>query len=347
MTGDVIKIQVKGGVSWRRGNGYAVPVEQHASTWSDGNVPVFCVVYDPETGGLYWANATRQLRRSLGKGENLPFIGITANARLDSESVGEFAAEARKYAGRYRGVQAIRNRLGEMAGVEFDSNDIVQHFVNDVGESLVFWQRVGDPGATLLHSDLGWEEEYITPEMLDFGVLGGGSFGGESSTSESSARLIGSPVVGDVILSFAEALWLVSCFSSTRWAREYGGDDVLESESEEHGCVDADLADEYIIEQVLDRLEVEPGLLDASIEEMRRSSNIVPDMLDGLGELESDPKIVREARSIDRETIHEVSFEAVRLLILYLIDRVLIGGPSLPLDQQIRIVWRIPEGGAR
>ncbi|QFQ99003.1 hypothetical protein F9278_25835 [Streptomyces phaeolivaceus] len=28
---------------------------------------------------------------------------------------------------------------------------------------------------------------------------------------------------------------------------------------------------------------------------------------------------------------------------IYLIHRVYVGGPSLPLDEQVRIVWRIPE----
>jgi hypothetical protein len=46
----------------RRGNGYAVRVDQHGDTWANGNIPVYCVVYDPDTKRLHWANATQQLR---------------------------------------------------------------------------------------------------------------------------------------------------------------------------------------------------------------------------------------------------------------------------------------------
>lgn len=44
VTSDEIKVQVKGGEKWRRGNGYAVPVDQHGDAWAEGNVPVYVVV---------------------------------------------------------------------------------------------------------------------------------------------------------------------------------------------------------------------------------------------------------------------------------------------------------------
>ncbi|MFI1382923.1 DUF4365 domain-containing protein [Embleya sp. NPDC020886] len=64
MTSDVIRVQVKGGDKWRRANGYAIPVSHHGDTWANGNIPVYCVVYDPDSKKLFWANATQQLRRS-------------------------------------------------------------------------------------------------------------------------------------------------------------------------------------------------------------------------------------------------------------------------------------------
>jgi hypothetical protein len=39
----------------------------------------------------------------------------------------------------------------------------------------------------------------------------------------------------------------------------------------------------------------------------------------------------------------DIEPEAFRLAILYLIHCIYVGGPSLPLDEQVRIVWRIPE----
>jgi hypothetical protein len=86
ITSDTIKVQVKGGESWRRGNGYAVPVDQHSDTWADGNIPVYCVVYDPDTKRLHWANATQQLRR-LGPLNPPRFIGVSPNAVLNDTTM--------------------------------------------------------------------------------------------------------------------------------------------------------------------------------------------------------------------------------------------------------------------
>jgi Domain of unknown function (DUF4365) len=61
---DTIKIQVKGGKKWRRANGYAVSIGRHAQTWTNGNIPVYIVVQDPDTMRLHWSNATQQLRRA-------------------------------------------------------------------------------------------------------------------------------------------------------------------------------------------------------------------------------------------------------------------------------------------
>ncbi|MGV9288102.1 DUF4365 domain-containing protein [Streptomyces sp. NPDC003719] len=52
ITSDTIQVQVKGGGSRRRGNGHAVPVDHHSDTWADGNIPVHCAVYDPDTTKL-------------------------------------------------------------------------------------------------------------------------------------------------------------------------------------------------------------------------------------------------------------------------------------------------------
>ncbi|MFJ8442510.1 DUF4365 domain-containing protein [Kitasatospora griseola] len=104
VTSDVIRIQVKGGDKWRRANGYAVPVSHHGDTWADGNIPVYCVVYDPD------------------------------NKRLFDTTMESFVAQARRYVGRYRGRQAVLTHLGEMSGVEFDPADHVLHFVNGYDE---------------------------------------------------------------------------------------------------------------------------------------------------------------------------------------------------------------------
>ncbi|WP_191887181.1 hypothetical protein [Streptomyces mutabilis] len=39
----------------------------------------------------------------------------------------------------------------------------------------------------------------------------------------------------------------------------------------------------------------------------------------------------------------DIEPEAFRLAVLYFIHCIYIGGPSLPLDEQVGIVWRVPE----
>ncbi|MCO6009733.1 DUF4365 domain-containing protein [Actinoallomurus purpureus] len=206
VTGDMIKIQVKGGSSWRRRGGYGIPVGHHADTWADGNVPVFCVVHDPETSALYWANATQQLLSARRERRVQTTIEVNTADRLDDASLADFVSQARRYANRYRGNQALRTRLGEMAGIDFDASDIVMHFINHWDEDLIFWQRRGEGYATLLHSDLDWEPQCIWPEALRFNA--------------SLGPLGTAPRIANVILNEAEALWLAACFEATDWARE-------------------------------------------------------------------------------------------------------------------------------
>jgi hypothetical protein len=82
-------------------------------------------------------------------------------------------------------------------------------------------------------------------------------------------------------------------------------------EPREHGSIAADVIHEYVLDRVLTRLEAEPDLLQRSVLSMREDDGLEP--------------------------------EALRLAVLYLIRQVYVGGPSLPLDEQVQIVWRIPE----
>ncbi|MFF8695344.1 DUF4365 domain-containing protein [Streptomyces sp. NPDC015144] len=219
VTNDVIKVQVKGGVSWRRSYGYAVPVRQHGETWANGNVPVFCVVFDPDTEQLYWANATKQLRVGRQKGHRPRTIRLSGSSVLDDNTVADFVNEARAYVGGYRGRNAVLAHLGEMAGVVFDRSDHVLHWVNEFDEQLIFWQRPGEPHATLLHSDLDWNPIPIRPSglLLPGAWAQGLDLGGDFP--EELRRSMPIPFISGVILNMPEALWLASCFSSTERAR--------------------------------------------------------------------------------------------------------------------------------
>ncbi len=194
-TEDSLTVQVKGGISTRTSRGHRVPVGNHGDNWRDGSLPVLCVVHDPERGGLFWANATRQLRRGRALRKKVKSIVVSKESVLDDASLNVFVQVMRRYLAREReGV----GRWADMANVEFAPDDIVKPFENEVHEPMVFWQRRGEPHAVLLHHDLDWEPVRIQEGMLRFEPI---------------------PWVGNVILDIAEAHWLMGCFKSTEWWR--------------------------------------------------------------------------------------------------------------------------------
>ncbi|MFI9269678.1 DUF4365 domain-containing protein [Kitasatospora sp. NPDC052896] len=355
VTSDVIRVQVKGGDKWRRANGYAVPVSHHGDTWADGNIPVYCVVYDPDNKQLFWANATQQLRRS-GPFNRPKAIGVSPNAVLAGTTMSSFVAQARRYVGRYRGRQAVLTHLGEMSGVEFDPADHVLHFVNGYDEDLIFWRHPGAELATLLHSALDWEPYLVSLASLMRSEMAPPDF---VAVDEAAARLWNDHDLSsaeDLELSQPEIMWVASCFMSTRQADEeseaiFGSDECdgrpscTGEEPVEHGNIAADVLHQYVIDRIVTRFEAEPDLLSRSISAMREDCEIEPEFVAELGPLEADPRTVRQVTKLSRSTMGDLGPDAFRLAVLYLIHRIYIGGPSLPLDEQVRIVWRIPEPG--
>lgn len=194
-TADSIAVQVKGGVSTRTRKGHRVRVGDHGGNWRDGSLPVLCVVHDPERGGLFWANATRQLRRADALRKTLKSVVVSRESVLNDDTFEAFVQIMRNsLVWERRGV----GRWADMADVMFTPNDIVKHFENEYGEPMIFWQQPGDPLAVLLHHDLDWEPVRIREEMLRFDPI---------------------PMIGTVILNRAEAHWLMGCFKSTEWWR--------------------------------------------------------------------------------------------------------------------------------
>ncbi|GAA2333096.1 DUF4365 domain-containing protein [Dactylosporangium salmoneum] len=324
VTGDIVNVQVKGGTSWRRRGGYGVPVGDHAAIWADGNVPVICVVHDPRTDRLYWANATEQLLTARRELVLLRTILVSKEAVLDEQSLDDFVTETRRYVNRYRGAHAMRTQLSEMSGADFGPSDIVLHFINYVGEDLIFWQCRGEGFATLLHSDLDWAPEYVGPEMLRFDGIDGHRRHGAAAT------------LGDTILGDDEAMWILACFAATAWAREPAPD-------RQHASIRAEVADNYVGQQIVKRIEAEPDLLARSAAALQSAPLKDPEVR----ELESDHDIVDEAMGATKETWQYMSFEAKRLALIYLIDHVGIGAPTDPIGQQIQIAWRVPDRPGR
>ncbi|BAJ29475.1 MULTISPECIES: DUF4365 domain-containing protein [Kitasatospora] len=293
VTSNVIRVQVKGGDKWRRANGYAVPVSRHGDTWADGNIPVYCVVYDPGNKRLFWANATQQLRRS-GPFNRPKVIGVSPNAVLAAATMESFVAQARRYVGRYRDRQAVLTHLGEMSGVEFDPADHVLHIVNGYDEDLIFWGSPGDALATLLHSALDWEPHLVSLASLMRSEMPPPDF---AADDETAARIWNDHDLSsaeDLGLSRAETIWVASCFMSTRQADEesetvFDSDDCegcpncTGEEPVEHAIIAADVLHEYVIDRIVTWFEAEPELLQRSISAMREEGDLEPEFVAELG----------------------------------------------------------------
>lgn len=63
LTGQCIAVQVKGGQSFRRSQGYVVRADVRRRTlWFTSTVPVFGIVWDPTIEKLFWLNLTAELQ---------------------------------------------------------------------------------------------------------------------------------------------------------------------------------------------------------------------------------------------------------------------------------------------
>jgi hypothetical protein len=95
VTGDVIALQIKGGKSFRRSRGYAIPCgPKDRELWRTSSIPVFGIVHDD--GRLYWTNLTAWAR-ALGDDERPPSAPVDATFTLDARRLSGFLTQARAY----------------------------------------------------------------------------------------------------------------------------------------------------------------------------------------------------------------------------------------------------------
>jgi hypothetical protein len=108
-----------------------------------------------------------------------------------------------------------------------------------------------------------------------------------------------------------------------------------------HASISADEADAFIGEKVLQRLDSEPDLIQRA--QHAAEVMVVPDpgLAVEVRELEANQHTLEAALAASRTTWPVLSEDAKRLVILYLIKRVTVGEPWLPLEQQIQITWRL------
>lgn len=89
VTGLCVALQIKGGDKYRRANGYAIPVDDHAYLWTSSSVPVAGIVHDPDDGQIRWCNITEYLHLNNNEKDN--YIPVDSNKVLTPETLrGEF-----------------------------------------------------------------------------------------------------------------------------------------------------------------------------------------------------------------------------------------------------------------
>ncbi len=236
ISGDTVALQVKGGESYRSARGFRVPVGAHDKSWLRTNVPVVCVVYDPATGLLHWANASKQLHEAKAAGRKIRSISVSIDTVLNEDSIAAFVNDMRTY---IAGRGEIRYVLSSLAGHTFNTTDYVSYFLNELGEQLIFCQGRGQPVATLFHSDYGWEPVTIGPGTLT-GADRAARLG--VSTVREFIELVGDPKLkevpedlldadlgpildmmpvagGELIVDQPELAWLRVCMEASEWWR--------------------------------------------------------------------------------------------------------------------------------
>lgn len=95
VTGDVIALQIKGGESFRRRRGYAIPcTAADRELWRSSSIPVFGIVHDADK--MYWTNLTAWAR-ALPSDAHAPAAPVDATFVLDSRRLPGFLRQARAY----------------------------------------------------------------------------------------------------------------------------------------------------------------------------------------------------------------------------------------------------------
>lgn len=226
-TGEVFALQVKGGKSYRRADGYQVSVGKHGEFWRKTTVPVICVVHDPTLDKLFWVNASAVLRRQ----PKTTTLLLQPDQVLDAESFPAFIESVRADVSPRNEFLRAMSRL---SGAELQQQDYVGYFQNESGEPMVFRQRRGEPFGSVFHSDVDWEEartSAVPSEVADTvtKLVAKAEFaaGFEAGTmigqlSPSHLNLFENLVLagGDLITDDDEGRWLRSCLAASCYLRD-------------------------------------------------------------------------------------------------------------------------------
>ncbi|MEV7214230.1 tetratricopeptide repeat protein [Kitasatospora cineracea] len=142
-TGASITVQVKSGDKYKRANGYAIPVDAHASDWRNALLPVFGVVFDVGSRQLFWVNLTETLESS----KDAPtWIPVPCEQELHAGNLDSFLEVAHafveKRSSRHTGETALH-----VARVSGTSRSAPSWFVGRGQERLAIKAKLAENGA--------------------------------------------------------------------------------------------------------------------------------------------------------------------------------------------------------
>ncbi|WP_084463929.1 DUF4365 domain-containing protein [Microtetraspora fusca] len=109
-TGHVIAAQVKSGRKYKRANGYAIPVDDHAQDWRNSRIPVIGVVYDNDNKELCWVNLTKVLKEYNAQ---LSWIPVPAENVMSKSSLRGIVAELEAFID-LEGMRVRRSSVAEV-----------------------------------------------------------------------------------------------------------------------------------------------------------------------------------------------------------------------------------------
>ncbi|MER5265309.1 DUF4365 domain-containing protein [Actinosynnema sp. NPDC002837] len=215
-TGDTIAVQVKAGRSYRSAGGYRVRVGEHRDDWSKPNIPVVCVVHDPEADTLHWANATAQLRNASRFGDELKSIRVPRESVLADDTLPEFVDELRLH---LSSRTDLIHALADHVGASVESTDYVAHFINEFGDLLFFQQQLGVPWAVLRHSRGGGVTLFVeNPDSLAITDYGEAAWVEGGRMVDDFLEHHDTP--GRVVLTVDERMWMRLCATASAWWRK-------------------------------------------------------------------------------------------------------------------------------
>lgn len=214
ITGYLIAIQVKSGHSYRRANGYAIPCsEEDVSLWKATSVPIFGIVFDPDSNSLHWTNLTAWAR-GLNADRIPSSAPVESTWSLSKRTLSDFVGHAKDFI----------DAAGPPALIGLcDDDPNVQ--VNAVGDAFVLG-RNDARSLLLLRASIRW----LHPAALDFAIRVLALCEGHGDVVWTASNWLDQSIRNRVVSSFnwsyEEVCLLLTAVEEDEWCRGGRGQDV-------------------------------------------------------------------------------------------------------------------------